>query len=229
MQTIVRDGVAFKVNPEGYEDFWDGMFLKGWEPELARTIRRHVSHKATFLDLGAWIGPWTLTACALGRRTVALEPDPVAYHHLIVNLALNGYTATTIPRAVSADGQPVTLGAQQDIWGYSNSGRFTEGTTSTIVEAVAVADLVDGPTFVKMDIEGDELDVFPTVADLAVECDLSIHAGLPAARGYDPVDFRTALQPSLERYHCLIFNGHIVEPDTLPWSANFSVLCLDPR
>jgi len=231
---IDRDGVKFKVTDD--DDFWRSMWPR-WETDLAHTIRTHCPEWSTFLDLGAWIGPWTLTAASLGRPVIALEPDPVAYTHLRANLALNRYYTVELHESMVANHhQPGTLIAQ-GIWGGSNSGRYAIGGIERHdIPTVTVADLLgDTPAFVKIDIEGDELDVFPDVAALGLPCHLSVHAGLPAQRAaetgrdYEPVDFRSVLLPPLARYGRLEYNGRPTSVDDLPWAHNFTVLCLEPR
>ncbi len=230
---IERDGVAFRV--EGDDDFWRDEFIgRNWERGIADVIRKHCPADWRFLDLGAWIGPWTLTAAALGRKVIAFEPDPVAFEHLNVNLALNAGLSPNVAAynaAIGASEGSTRLIPNEGIWGGSNSGRFAKDNPDypgrpIDVYRYPVADFVTQTTFVKIDIEGDELDVFPQIARLGAPCHLSIHAGLPKARGHGPVDFRKALRDHVASYGRLIYAGHRHRVDALPWDHNFEVLCL---
>ena len=44
-----------------------------------------------FIDIGAWIGPYTLVAAKLGMRVFAFEPDKIAFEVLKKNIQLNEF------------------------------------------------------------------------------------------------------------------------------------------
>jgi FkbM family methyltransferase len=127
--------------------------------------REHLTRNTKFLDIGAWIGPTGLTAAAIGARVVAFEPDPVAYKHLLANIALNPELAGQIEvhnaAAWISDGQR-RLGSGRFGFGDSMSSFATESENGVIVQTVDVAKLHGD--FVKIDVEGAEYDIIPRAA-----------------------------------------------------------------
>ena len=69
--------------------FWTRWLPNGWEADTFDFIENHVREGTVVLDIGAWIGPISLYAAALGGRVISLEPDPVAYASLAENVRLN--------------------------------------------------------------------------------------------------------------------------------------------
>ena len=73
--------------------FWDDVFPR-WENKALDVVHRAVSRAAAeqlrplVLDVGAWIGPYTLTVLSSSPRAYvsAMEPDPVARSHLLSNV-----------------------------------------------------------------------------------------------------------------------------------------------
>jgi len=61
-----------------------------WEPYTFEVLHKYVTKDTTMVDLGAWYGPTTLFGGQLAKRVFSLEPDPVAYATLGMNLKLNG-------------------------------------------------------------------------------------------------------------------------------------------
>lgn len=228
---IERDGRAFHVDTShDGDDFWQRYYVNGWEREQAQVLAQ-VPFDGTLVDIGAWIGAWTLPALARGLDVVAYEPDHIAYERLLANLDANGWPHGISHRVmVGAAAGEGTLIAQSDCWGGSNSGRWANGTATITCPRVALADVLAGVArpFVKMDVEGDELDLFPIVAHHAIPCHVSLHAPLAKLAGVR-VDFRRLL-PSFARYATLIMDGRqAVTPETIPYRQFCSITCLDPR
>ena len=44
-----------------------------------------------FIDIGAWIGPYTLLAAKMGMKVYAFEPDKMAFKQLKKNIELNNF------------------------------------------------------------------------------------------------------------------------------------------
>ena len=169
-RTITKTGVAYQVT--GPDWFWDFYEAENWEPETIAVYDRFLRPGATYIDLGAWIGPTVLLAAAKAKRIVCVEPDPMAYPILLENLALNpqvGEKTTALSLAVGPrDGNAVL--SSRGAGGDSNSSVMRPGDTGArwTVEQVTFATLLDrvsaeSPDFVKMDVEGAEYDVVATL------------------------------------------------------------------
>lgn len=229
---VERDGYAFDVTDgPGGSWFWTTYYLNEWEHEQ-RNVFAAMPPGGLFLDLGAWIGPWTLPALARGLRVVAYEPDPVAFGELMANVSANRSDHVTVlhPHAVTVTATSVALRSEAAGWGGSESGRWANGTVTLTVEGVPLAPVLAAlqPDMVKMDVEGDELDLLPIVAEAGVPCHVSLHAPLAQRAGVE-ADFEQ-LRPAFARYGRLIVDGkRRATADTVPVDRFCSITCLEPQ
>lgn len=105
-----------------------------------------------FVDVGANIGIYTIFAKDLGAEVVAVEPTPNA-DRVRENLALNGYGATVLQKAV-AD-RPGRLRMTDDLDSFNHL--IDDPDRGIVVEATTLDDvLADRTARVKIDVEGAE-------------------------------------------------------------------------
>ncbi len=182
--TVEVGGVSFvavDTTDLRYGDFW-GPFAAGIiEPETVATICRHAGPGRLFIDVGAWIGPFSLLAAGLGADVVAFEPDPVAAAMLRRNVALNPALASRIDVRQQALGarngrvlleSSVGLGnARSRLVGVVEQSGRSESEPLSVVE-VDVRDagaelgtlLKYRPhSIVKIDVEGGEFQIVPAL------------------------------------------------------------------
>jgi len=77
-----------------------GLFLEIYEIE--NIMSKLVGKDTVFVDVGAYLGFYTLWACKRVRRVISIEPNPEALVYLKANSALNKCSnVTVIPKAVS--------------------------------------------------------------------------------------------------------------------------------
>jgi FkbM family methyltransferase len=121
--------------------------------------------ESTFLDLGAWVGCFSLYASRVARSVVAVEPDPVAFPILEINtlpvtnifrhrLAITGRTGT-VEMGSGWLGASTTR-VNPDGGGVAT--RWAEGHTF-VVECTTLREFaarLDDPLAIKMDVEGSE-------------------------------------------------------------------------
>lgn len=77
-----------------------------YETKLTQWWLTHIPPRATVVDVGAYVGYYTVMACALVGRwghVVAVEPHPDAYAYLMRNLARNGCANATPYRCAVGD------------------------------------------------------------------------------------------------------------------------------
>ena len=128
-------------------------------PEMG-VWRQHLRPGDLFLDVGANIGIYTLFALDLGAEVIACEPDRHNAQRLEENLALNGFTAEVIQKAISD--RPGILRFTQGLDSYNHlvlDGAPTEEISVIIeVEATTVDDLLGDRVAagMKIDVEGAE-------------------------------------------------------------------------
>jgi FkbM family methyltransferase len=176
---------------ERYGDFWVALADGSFEPATVDVLRAWARPGRLLVDVGAWIGPFTLLAAAHGATVHAVEPDPVAADVLRRNRALNPELAgrVTIDEVAWAahDGRaalaaPVGLGnARSALAGRRVRGQAADGAASVTVEVSARAAasayeravfdvraatgraLGTGDVLLKIDIEGGEFAVVPSL------------------------------------------------------------------
>ncbi|SDC93397.1 FkbM family methyltransferase [Ruegeria marina] len=164
------NGEPFRLDPY-HSRFWRKATAGHWEPETFAVLDRHLSPDRDYLDIGAWIGPTVLYAARKARHVWCFEPDPVAFRHLVWNLDLNNISN------VSAFGV-----ALSDRFGVARMGSFGgeagDSMTSLLAPGEAGRDALtinwdqfaqtvdlSGVSLVKMDVEGAEFSVVPTLTD----------------------------------------------------------------
>jgi FkbM family methyltransferase len=159
-----------------YGAFWSTIAAGGFEPATVSVLEQRLGPGRTFVDMGAWIGPFTLLAAALGADVVAFEVDPAAVAELAANVAANPTLADRIDvraQAVAAtsgtvtlDGGSVGLGNGLTRVRRGGRGARTDGPTVAAVGAAALMadERVTRAALVKIDIEGAEFAVVPRLS-----------------------------------------------------------------
>lgn len=128
-------------------------------PEMG-VWRQHLRRGDLFIDVGANIGIYTLFALDLGAEVIACEPDRHNAQRLRENLALNGFTADVIQKAVS-DCQGIlrfTQGLDSHNHLVIDSAAPEDVPAIIEVEATTVDDLLGDRVAagLKIDVEGAE-------------------------------------------------------------------------
>lgn len=136
---------------------------ESWEAEVEEAIA--ANHGSLFLDLGAYIGTFTLPATRNFKEVIAVEPHPDSFRLLKRNVALNGLNVELYHAAAS----------DHDGWTTLRLAEGNPGSTFTDTErgnkrvkALHPRTILKGrrPDFVKVDIEGDEYKVLTACPEL---------------------------------------------------------------
>lgn len=147
-----------------------GLILRGTlEPPVQEALRRLLAPGATFYDVGANVGFFTLLGARLvgpGGRVVAFEPLPAGARAVARNARLNGFAHVQVrEQAVGGrGGRARLLVVGERSWSHLDStGRHADVRDELEVDVVALDELVGGgelpaPDVIKLDVEGAELD-----------------------------------------------------------------------
>lgn len=139
------------------------------QPTSVQQILHSMDPGLTILDLGANLGLWSDYFLVRGLRVLAVEPDPGCLRYLRGRFCAD--ELQIVPRAVSVSSGLVKLYIHEARQGlddlvYSQSSSILpekmNNVESTIyVETISLNELVMryNPTYVKMDVEGAELDI----------------------------------------------------------------------
>ncbi len=164
-------GRTFHVREDEWTLYWQEVQRGEWEPETFALYDHFTDAQHSVLDLGAWIGPTVLYGCQKARAVYALEPDPVAFAKLAANVELNQPRLDNIHlfnSAIAATNGTLRLVAAREAGDSASTMLAHSAAHSWQVQAVRLDDFVQQNNiadcnFVKMDIEGGEYQVIPTM------------------------------------------------------------------
>ena len=80
MRKIKIKNIEFFVDDKDYKDFWN--IFGNWEQDSLDFIQYKGKEDEIFVDVGAWIGPYTLIAAKMGMKVYSFEPDKLAFEVL---------------------------------------------------------------------------------------------------------------------------------------------------
>lgn len=170
-RSVSLQGTSFQVVDKQYNnwDFWKAFSEGTWEPKTIAEISK-IEPGSLLFDIGAWIGPISMWAARRGVRCIAVEPDPIAYEDLLENIALNNLQEwiTPVQAALTPVSGTVVMGMDGGL-SSSSMTRVGIGLEDIEVKARGLENLAaeyGWPNIVKMDIEGGESLLLPTVGPL---------------------------------------------------------------
>jgi len=123
------------------------------------------------LDIGAHVGTFSLAAAAVGALSLAIEASPENAALLRASAARNGFTNITVVEAVASDSPGLIRFHAHGPWGQV---ALVDDETAVTTAAVSLADLLltlswSPLAFVKMDVEGWELQVLKGMTDVLAD------------------------------------------------------------
>ncbi len=164
------NGVHIYVSPDSQLKYLSGEF----DQALVELAKTHVNPQSSVWDIGSNCGVFAFS-CAGAARIVAVEPDPFLSNMLRDSSAMNGVALNVVTAAVSSSRGLEELsiaarGRASNFLTKSGGGSQTGGVRGALtVPTVTMDDLLakfGPPTFVKIDVEGGELDVFRGAGEL---------------------------------------------------------------
>jgi FkbM family methyltransferase len=161
----------FKVAPAQHSAFWQGVADGSWESDTFAIFERFLDREHCYLDIGTWIGPTILYGCQLAKLAYGLEPDPLAYAELETNIELNRPVSDNIRLlnvCIAPTSGEVAFGSRGQGGDSTSSLLFGRKKTHWTVKALSFDDFarqydIAACNFIKMDIEGGEYDILPTM------------------------------------------------------------------
>lgn len=171
MVSVMLNGDARFLIPK-VEPYWSAAEVTNgtYEPEIDLVLRRAAGRPYAMLDAGANYGFWSILASSApyGRHpTVAIEPSRMNFEILVLNAGANGNRFHTLRRAVLDEtGKHVTLYGKTHCglslrkdWHPDETDQFEEVETITLDEvADRYAPNRRYPAFIKLDVEGSEIE-----------------------------------------------------------------------
>jgi FkbM family methyltransferase len=156
--------------------YWSRFIFRNasYEPELDLLLECCGDELSLFVDGGANIGWWTVTAAQTAQRVIAIDASPETLSFLRANQRRNGNNIDVIVAALwSRSGEEISFShsssahAGSAVTEVSQHDRSSRNWTSTTVTTVTVDEVVEksgalqlpGLLIVKLDVEGAEVEV----------------------------------------------------------------------
>jgi len=185
--------------------------LGAFEPRLVRAYARWIRPGACVVDIGANIGAHTLHFARLtgdGGKVVAYEPTVYAYRKLLANIGLNPLlarivTPLQVALVANAGDKPVSnLVSSWPLDARVKDGPRALGSLQTTAGAVALTldeslrqlDVLSAVDFVKLDVDGNELEVLRGAKALMRKRRPVLFLELAPYEYRDPGDFDTLVE-----------------------------------
>ena len=158
------------------------MAMGEYETETTQLFRNRIKPGMSILDIGAHVGYYSLLAASLvgpKGRVFSFEPDQDNYGLLVHNIELNGYdNITAVNQAVCDVSSSRTLFISALDNGRHSMYHQRQPESGSVTVSATTADdyfeTIGWPKidFIKLDVEGSELDVFrgmPTLLERSLE------------------------------------------------------------
>ena len=185
-------GTRLKCDP-CHVGFWRAAAKGAWEPRTFDVLRSLVRPEHVYVDVGAWIGPTVVYAATRSRQVYCFEPDYVAYRYLLWNIELN-QLRNVVPfhcalgrtrgiRRMASVGQPLgeSLTRFVDLQppDSETTGRPIDVPCMSWSDWLELSG-VDRVDFIKIDVEGGEFELLPTMKDYLAEHKPAVYLSLHA-------------------------------------------------
>lgn len=166
------NGWKFKLDPY-HTEFWKKVAQGRWEPHTYKILSRFINSDTVYCDLGAWIGPTVIYAAKRCRQVVCFEPDPVAYRHLCWNIEMNELQNVMFFNIALADRTAIQrMSSFRRHLGDSMTSLLAHGQGKNSVDVLTLTwekfidiSKIDKINFLKIDIEGGEFALLPTLKE----------------------------------------------------------------
>jgi FkbM family methyltransferase len=123
---------------------------------LDEVYEKRFKPSGTVIDIGAFVGMFSIKASLTAKEVIAIEPCPEMYEMLRTNCS-NILNIRLVNKAISNKHCVVRLYLARSAYGNSITNKTK---TFVAIEAITLDDLVHGPVnFIKIDTEGSELDI----------------------------------------------------------------------
>lgn len=192
--------------------FWKNVSSLQWETSTFTAFKHCIKEdQTTVLDFGSWIGPTVLYSAALGARQVlSFEPDPAAFAELQVNVGLNGFSNVRLHQACIGpvnglqtlyfrDGSSVSTTAKETSHDYFQvTGEFhvyCHTVDKVLKKYLASSATTTAPLFIKIDTEGFEVDLLPSLVEVFKKYQPAVHLSVhPMLREFGEAEWKAVYE-----------------------------------
>lgn len=168
-------GINFNVDDSENAAFGDYVAAEKWEKETFQVLKKYLKAGDVFIDLGTWVGIFSLYAAQIGATCHAIDADKWALAAFEKNLSLNPSLADKIQVhhfALNATSSPASLYAREAFGASSSSilHRLRDNLKQNTIQGQTFADFYQQQALqridlIKMDIEGAEFRLLAKMAE----------------------------------------------------------------
>ena len=169
----IRTGLAAGYRWRRYRRYVNGYWIGQYELDIQHALQRELRPGDTFFDVGANAGFFSLVAARLvgpRGRCVAFDPAPENVASVREQIELNALShCTAMEQAVGAAAGRATFSFSTPGDSTGHLGESAAGEASRTVEVTTLDEAArrhGRPAFVKVDVEGAEVDVLRGASDL---------------------------------------------------------------
>ncbi len=173
--------VNIKIQSPSYllSESMNSMFTRCGVPEqgLLDWTKQYIQPDSVVLDIGAHIGTYTITLAPLCQQVHSFECQKMTYMALCGNIFINNLTnVTPWNTAIGSEIGTATLNSNSPDGGSSSIKDLPTHTKETIIHSetvkVTTVDTLEFPKvdFMKIDVEGAELDVLMGATETIMRC-----------------------------------------------------------
>jgi len=228
--SICKNGKCFTVDSTKLRSykFWKGYMNEDWESGTFKIFDKFLDKNHSYIDIGSYVGPTVLYASQLAKHCFAIEPDHIAFQELKNNIELNdhlksyitlskycisdsvGTTKLFVPGRLENGGGSGSTLLPCVAGGFVNGDHtsFWEVETTTVQQFIQSLSITDC-NFIKMDIEGAEFDVIPSMSDYLKNQKPTLFIEIHLTRVKDPLKKLDIMFQTLDVY------DHIYDAETL--------------
>ena len=215
---IEKNDKIFFVNSSNNANFWAQLQLGIWEPETFKIFDVFLDKNHSYVDLGSWIGPTVLYGCQNAKFCYAIEPDPVAFKNLKNNIELNHQLCHRIKLSdqclTDFSGTTYLTPKNKEFGDSISSMMFKKSSSSKEVKGITFEEFVlensiEDCNFIKMDIEGAEFTVLPTMKKFLEKEKPTIHLSLHPPLIENPHEALKKIDEIISKYD-YIYNNNLI-------------------
>lgn len=186
-----RDGLSITIR----QNLWDARIIREIFFDNPYVRYFALPSDATVVDIGGYIGDFSLYAIKYlkARRVVVYEPAAENYALLQQNIANNGYDDRIIAvnKAVGSPHEVVLNVQKQESDEMHVSAYMYQGAERRIMPSITLEELIathhiETVDLLKVDCEGGEYDIFPSVGDSVLKRIRNIAFEYHRIEGYEP-------------------------------------------
>lgn len=152
--------------------FWKLVNRNEWEPHTFSILDKYLDSDTVYCDIGTWIGPTVIYAAKKCSKVYCFEPDTVAYRFLLWNISLNGLkNVMPMNIGLSRSDEVATISSLGTGLGDSMTsllgGKNNDSIDIYCMQWSTLFNMYnpDRIDVVKIDIEGGEFELLPTLRD----------------------------------------------------------------